>query len=264
MVSSSLPDIHGGLPQTVGRLFGCCCVSDYTQAGPGKLTICRRVISTSNERIVLESARSHIEHRQMEHRVRLDIPALMDPLVRDLLQESEFFSRSFGGTGFGFLSPLDFLQIISLSTEILSHLILIISLTKSPLHCGILVLTVISSLLPTYIPWYNAPPNVPDPQTTTREACAADRLEKMRNLAYSDSYRPEIVLFGLREWILKSWSNARKVVLEAEATRPYHTSHLTQSNLSELIYALQNVCILLFLAIIRKDSYRNLHGRYLY
>ena len=185
----------------------------------------------------------------MEHRVRLDIPTLADPLVRDLLQESELFSRSFSGTGFGFLSPLDFLQIISLSTEILSHLFLIVSLTNAPLHCGILVLTIISALLPAWISWYNTPTNTPDPRTTTREACAADRLEKMRNLAYSDSYRPEIALFGLREWILKSWSSARKVILEAEATQPYHTSHLTQSSLNELIYAIQNVRLLLFLAL---------------
>ena len=39
MVSSSLPDTHGGLPQIAGRLFGCYCVSDYTKTGPGKLTI---------------------------------------------------------------------------------------------------------------------------------------------------------------------------------------------------------------------------------
>lgn len=179
----------------------------------------------------------------MEHRVRLDVPTLADPIVRDLLQESELFSRSFSGTGFGFLSPLDFLQIISLTTEILSHLFLIVSLTHAASHCGILALSILSALLPTLISWYNVPPNPPDTRTTTRETRAADRLEKMRNLAYSDSYRPEIALFGLGEWILKSWSSARKVILEAEESQPYHTSPFTQYNLTELIYAIQNVCI---------------------
>lgn len=179
----------------------------------------------------------------MEHRVRLDVPTLADPVVRDLLQESELFSRSFSGTGFGFLSPLDFLQIISLTTEILSHLFLIVSLTHAASHYGILILSVLSAILPTLISWYNVPINPPDTQATTKEARAADRLEKMRSLAYSDSYRPEIALFGLGEWILKSWSSARKVMLEAEESQPYHTSHLTQCNLSELIYAVQNVCI---------------------
>jgi hypothetical protein len=182
----------------------------------------------------------------MEHRVRLDVPTMTDPVVRDLLQESELFSRSFSGTGFGFLSPLDFLQIISLTTEILSHLFLIISLTNAPSHCGVLVLSVLSALLPTLLSWYNVSANPPDARTTTKEARAADRLEKMRNLAYSDSYRPEIALFGLGDWILKTWSSARKVILEAEATQPYHTSHLAQCNLTELIYAVQNVCLLTF------------------
>ncbi|KXN87958.1 Subtilin transport ATP-binding protein SpaT [Leucoagaricus sp. SymC.cos] len=204
-------------------------------------------IAASNERVVLESARFYIEYKQMEHRVRLDVPTMSDPVVRDLLQESELFSRSFSGTGFGFLSPLDFLQIITLTTEILSHLFLIVSLTSAASHCGILVISVLSALLPTLLSWYNVPANPLDAQMSTREARAADRLEKMRNLAYSDSYRPEIALFGLGEWILKSWSNARKVILEAEATQPYHTSHFAQYNLTELIYAVQNIPLLFLL-----------------
>jgi hypothetical protein len=206
---------------------------------------CRHVISASNERVVLESARFYVEYKQMEHRVRLDVPTLSDPVVRDLLQESELFSRSFNGTGFGFLSPLDFLQIVSLMTEILSHLFLIVSLTNAASHCGVLILSILAALLPTLLSWYNVPPNPSDSRTTSKEARAADRLEKMRNLVYSDSYRPEIALFGLGEWILKSWSSARKVILEAEETQPYQPSHLAQCNLTELIYAVQNVHILL-------------------
>ncbi|KAF9452151.1 P-loop containing nucleoside triphosphate hydrolase protein [Macrolepiota fuliginosa MF-IS2] len=204
-------------------------------------------IAASNERVVLESARFFIEYKQMEHRVRLDVPTLADPVIRDLLQESELFSRSFSGTGFGFLSPLDFLQIISLITEILSHVFLIISLTHATSHCGVLALSILSALFPTLISWYNVPRAPPDSRTTTKEARAADRLEKMRNLAYSDSYRPEIALFGLGEWILKSWSSARKVILEAEESQPYHTSPFAQCNLTELIYAVQNIPLLFLL-----------------
>jgi len=47
--------------------------------------------SASNESIVLSSARFFVEYKQMEHRVRLDVPTLADPLVRDLLQESDLF-----------------------------------------------------------------------------------------------------------------------------------------------------------------------------
>lgn len=229
-----------------GSLDAVASVPVFAITRPGKLTTVAGLGSASNERVVLESARFYIEYKQMEHRVRLDVPTLADPVVRDLLQESELFSRSFSGSGFGFLSPLDFLQIISLTTEILSHLFLIISLTNAPSLCGVLILTVLSTLLPTLLSLYNVPANPPDARTTSKEARAADRLEKMRNLAYSDSYRPEIALFGLGEWILKSWSSARKVILEAEATQPYHSSYLAQSNLTELVYAVQNVCLLTF------------------
>lgn len=82
----------------------------------------------------------------------------------------------------------------------------------------------------------------PDTQATTKEARAVDRLEKMRNLAYSDSYRPEIALFGLGDWILKSWSSARKIILEAEETRPYHAADFAQYNLTDIVTAVQNVC----------------------
>lgn len=201
------------------------------------------VNSASNERVVLESTRFYVEYKQMEHRVRLDVPTLADPVVRDLLQESEIFSRSFSGTGFGFLSPLDFLQIITLTTEILSHVFLIVSLTNAASNCGVLILSVLSTLLPTLVAWYNVPTYPSDPRTTSKEARATERLEKMRNLAYSDAYRPEIALFGLGEWVLKSWSTARKVILEAEEKQPYHTSHFAQYNLTELISAVQNVCI---------------------
>ena len=43
-----------------------------------------------------------MERRQLEQRLRLDLPTLADPEVRDLLQESDLFVRSFTGLGFGF------------------------------------------------------------------------------------------------------------------------------------------------------------------
>ena len=51
--------------------------------------------SSSNENIVQSSARFLIEYRQMEQRVRLDVPTLADPAIRDLLHESDLFVRSF-------------------------------------------------------------------------------------------------------------------------------------------------------------------------
>ncbi|TFK43264.1 P-loop containing nucleoside triphosphate hydrolase protein [Crucibulum laeve] len=205
-------------------------------------------LAASNENIVLGSARFFIEYKQMEHRVRLDVPTLSDPVVRDLLQESDLFARSFSGGGFGILSPLDFIHVLSLTTEIASHLLLIVSLTRGASHLGVLLLSIFSALLPVMVSWCTCPTDQSESPSTAREARAADRQERMRNLAYSDAYRPEIALFGLGDWILKSWSSARKIVLASE--QPYYlrnSSILSQFNLSELVFALQNFPLLLLL-----------------
>lgn len=81
-----------------------------------------------------------------------------------------------------------------------------------------------------------------DMMGSEKEARAADRQERLRSLAYSDAHRPEIALFGLGDWILKSWTSARKIVLASE--QPYYarnTSILDQFNLAELVSAVQNV-----------------------
>ena len=66
----------------------------------------------------------------MEQRLRLDIPTLSDPLVRDLLQESDMFVRSFNGfSAFGLFSPFDFLRLLTLMSELMTHLFVLSSLT---------------------------------------------------------------------------------------------------------------------------------------
>lgn len=215
--------------------------------------IIRRVIegfldsfAASNENVVLGSARFYIEYKQMEQRVRLDVPTLADPTVRALLQESELFARSFTGSGFGILSPLEFIHIISLLTEIVSHIILIVSLTRGISHFGILVLSIFSTMLPMFLSWFTCPRKETESIASAKEARAADRQERLRSLAYSDAHRPEVALFGLGDWILKSWTSARKIVLASE--QPYYarnTSVLDQFNLSELVCAVQNIPLLL-------------------
>jgi hypothetical protein len=184
----------------------------------------------------------------MEQRVRLDVPTLADPTIRALLQESELFARSFTGSGFGILSPLEFIHIIALLTEIFSHVILIISLTRGISHFGILVLSIFSTMLPMFLSWLSCPREETESLASAKEARAADRQERLRSLAYSDAHRPEVALFGLGDWILKSWTSARKIVLASE--QPYYarnTSILDQFNLSELVFAVQNVSFFLFL-----------------
>lgn len=202
--------------------------------------------AASNENIVMGSARFFIEYKQMEQRVRLDVPTLADPTVRALLQESDLFARSFTGGGFGMLSPLEFVHIFALITEIVSHLILIASLTRGVSHFGILLLSIFSTMLPLFLSWFSCPRDEKESIASAKEARAADRQERLRNLAYSEAHRPEISLFGLGDWILKSWSSARKIVLASE--QPLYarnTSILDQFNLSELVSAVQNIPLLL-------------------
>jgi hypothetical protein len=180
----------------------------------------------------------------MEQRVRLDVPTLADPTTRALLQESELFARSFTGSGFGILSPLEFIHIISLLTEIVSHIILIVSLTRGISHFGILVLSIFSTMLPMFLSWFTCPRKQTESIASAKEARAADRQERLRSLAYSDAHRPEVALFGLGDWILKSWTSARKIVLASEQpSYSRNTSVLDQFNLSELVCAVQNVRI---------------------
>lgn len=198
--------------------------------------------AAKNDTIVMESARFYVEYQQLEKRIRLDVPTLADPDVRDLLQESELFTRSFSGGGFGLLSPLDFVHIFALMTEIASHLFLIYSLTSGTTHVGILLFSVISALLPTVLACCGNSHSLGDSQYSRQEIRAADRQERMRNLAYNDAHRPEIALFGLGEWILKSWSRARKIVLESEQPRrASEFSFFVDVNFSDLVNVLQNV-----------------------
>lgn len=175
----------------------------------------------------------------MEHRVRLDGPTLAEPLVRDLLQESDLFARSFSGGGFGFISPLDFINIFSLLVEILSHLWLILTLTRDASCFGVLLFSIASAVLPFFLSRFAPSSSGYDDPISAKEARAAEKQERMRNLAYSDAHRPEVSLFGLGDWILSQWSAARKVVLASEQP----LSRTSNVHLADLMYALQNVRI---------------------
>lgn len=196
-----------------------------------------------NENVVLGSARFMVEREQMEQRVRLDVPTLADPEIRDLLHESDLFVRSFHGGGFGALTPLDFLQVVCKFTEIVSHLFLIASMTTTFTHFGILLFSLCSVVLPllfSYIRPFSEDHS--DDLYTPREARAADRRERMRNLAYSDTHHPEVLLFGMENWIVKSWASAWKVVFDSEQSQtPLQFSVLSGINFSELFSVIQNI-----------------------
>ncbi|KAI0720196.1 P-loop containing nucleoside triphosphate hydrolase protein [Cerioporus squamosus] len=210
-------------------------------------------LASSNENIVQTSARFLVERQQMEHRLRLDVPTLSDPHVRDLLQESDIFVRSFNGfSAFGLFSPFDFMRLISLLSELFTHLWVLSSLTfgGTPLH--VIILSVTLSALPAMLSWIVGERNSWNHPNSQLEARNSAKQEAMRRLAHSDAYRPEIMLFDLGPWILRTWSRARTVLLRLERRQNGCDAGFT-SRLLSCVYlsgtfsAFQNIPLLLVL-----------------
>ena len=181
----------------------------------------------------------------MELRVRLDLPALADPDVRNLLQESELFARSFyGGSGFGLLSPFGVVHIISLCLEVVSQICVLIVLTRQTPQYQVILISLLATLTPLVIPYLPFSQMHTDPLYTPKEARAAERQQKMRALVYNDSYRQEILLFGLGPWILRTWAAARRATHYNEKrivfSREFIMS-LFNMNATDLLSTLQNV-----------------------
>ena len=179
----------------------------------------------------------------MEKRLQLDVPSLSDPVTRDLFQESDLFVRSFGGmSSLGLLSPFDFVSILTLVSEIISHLYVICSLTNDLTHIWILLFSVLSAFLPFLLPWFHAGRSHPDSLYTPEEAQAAEKQEKMQHLAHNDSHRPELLLFSLSPWILEGWSQACKSLLGLDKPNIFReTVILGQVSLNEILVAVQHV-----------------------
>lgn len=204
---------------------------------------------SSNENIVQTSARFLVERKQMEHRLRLDVPTLSDPHIRDLLQESDIFVRSFNGfSAFGLFSPFDFMRLISLLSELFTHIWVLSSLTfgGTPLH--VIILSVTLSALPAVLSWIAGDRNSWNCSNSHLEAKISAKQEAMRRLAHSDAHRPEIMLFDLGPWILRTWSRARKALLGLERRQSgcdagFTSRLLSRVYLSGTFSAFQNVSV---------------------
>lgn len=196
-----------------------------------------------NENVVMGSARFLVEREQMCQRVRLDVPTLGDPQVRDMLHESDLFVRAFHGGGFGALTPLDFIQVLCKLTEILSHLFLIASMTTTFTHFVILLCSFCSLILPIVLSSFPCSSlDESDGYPNIQETHAAERREQMRNLAYSELHHPEVLLFGMGDWIIKSWSSSWKVVFDSEQSQPPSLPFSASfGKLPELLTVLHNV-----------------------
>ncbi len=205
---------------------------------------------SSNENVVQTSARFLVERKQLEQRLRLDVPTLSDPLVRDLLQESDMFVRSFNGFSFGIFSPIDLMRLLTVVSELLTHLWLLSSLTFGGTPFSVIIISLVLSALPSMLSWMSNDPPVWDCRNNQKEARLTAKQEAMRRLAHSDAHRPEIMLFDLGPWILKAWSGARRAVLGLERQQQGSETKLSSRILSRvyltgMFSAFQNVSILL-------------------
>ncbi|KLO15702.1 P-loop containing nucleoside triphosphate hydrolase protein [Schizopora paradoxa] len=228
--------------------------------------------ANDNESKVHASVRFLMEHRQLEQRLRLDIPTLADPAIRDLLHESDLFVRSFNGLGFGFglFSPFDLIRVLSSLAEVASQLYVLYSttqgslpfLTSSPSSpttkdepnarlqaplLAILILPTLFSLIGSLLPSFSL--SLSSPYALSSEsgyyspshAHVSERAERMRSLAHGEPFRAEVALFGLGPWILDSWASARKRILgleEADAS-PLSGILRSETGVGSLIMALR-------------------------
>ena len=199
---------------------------------------------SENETLVLNSARYFVEYQQMEQRLKLDIPTLSDPVIRDLLQESDRFVSSFNGS-WGLFSPFDLINIPKLFSELFAHIWVLLALIDGTDHLGALVISLISAIFPLFLRWCGLSEVIAETRACRQQAKVARREDKLRRLANNDFHRPEIILFGLGPWILQSWGKARRTLLDSERSMPLREAgmpqFLSQINISDLLFALQNV-----------------------
>ncbi|KAG8966529.1 hypothetical protein FRC03_011759 [Tulasnella sp. 419] len=233
------------------------------------LEICRMLgesifdhYATQNESTVQKSARFKVEYLQLQTRLRLDIPTLSDPMVQDLLQESEAFARSFHGGmgGLGLLSPFDLVKTVtSISSEVLSQGYVLwtllaqdaaststgssdwLKLMRSPGHLLIIGTAIFPTLLSILSVVHrhirrgrgandeDDSSSWPYPLFTPEQSEASETHERMRRLAYDDAFKAEVLLFGLADWILKRWVETREIMNGVGKSQDGHSTSASGS-----------------------------------
>lgn len=160
--------------------------------------------------------RLHFQYVQLQNRLRLDIPALADPLVQDLLDESNRFVNAFTSGANTILTPVGLVNLLRDCSQIISQATVLLKLYHSPTSrylftTLLIILPKFPCLLRHLQNWVLSPEDDWPDDTFSRHATAVKRrIARMENLAYSATYKAEIVLFGLTDWILAEWSKATK------------------------------------------------------
>ncbi|KAF8313494.1 P-loop containing nucleoside triphosphate hydrolase protein [Clavulina sp. PMI_390] len=182
------------------------------------------VIVNSNSRFVQQSVRVELQSLQMRSRLRLDIPALADPLIQDLLDESNRFVNAFSSGANTILTPIGLTAILRDSAQIISHAVLVYTLvfsnpldSSSLLAVVLIILPKIPSFLRAAQTWILSSENDwPDDEFSRRASAVKRRIAHFENLAYSATYKAEVVLFGLADWILAEWTKAMREDMELD------------------------------------------------
>ena len=153
------------------------------------------------------------------------------------------------GAGFGFLSPFDLVHTLTTVSEIFSQAFMLYSLSAKGIsytHAIAIVSVFLPSVL-SFISSHCCPDDTwPHALFGEEERLISERHEQMRHLAYSDTFKAEIMLFGLSDWILKTWVETRKSLLGFEAPSRSTTAAMREfahSSVVEVVTMLQNVRI---------------------
>ena len=189
----------------------------------------------------------------MKIRLKLDMPALADPEITDILSEADMFVRSFSGGNCMLLSPLDMIRIFTTLAEIFSQLFVLWSMSLSSARAfqstqhWTEVMILAMATFPTLFGFLNSRLSYStDRWSHSLEEAEGSKLEqtqeRMRNLAYSERFKREVLLFGMGEWILNSWADAKSAlairptsVMDSTSTAAQTFAHSTSLEFFSLV-----------------------------
>ncbi|KAG8834569.1 hypothetical protein FRC17_008238 [Serendipita sp. 399] len=221
------------------------------------------VFATHNEDVVQQTARYHVEYLQMSIRLKLDMPALLDPEITDILGEADMFVRSFSAMGsFMLLSPLDMIRMFTTLAEIVSQAFVLWSMSLSSARAfqssqhwtEIMILAM--ATFPSVLSFFNSRLAFSTDRWShsleeSEESKLEETHERMKMLACSERSKREVLLFGMRQWILESWAEAKRAlaikptsVLDSTTTAAQTFAHSTSLEFFSLIQTFSNTFLL--------------------
>ncbi len=179
--------------------------------------------SEYNSSLVQQSVRLRFQYLQLQTRLRLDIQALADPLVQDLLDESNKFVNSFASGSNTILTPTGMMSLVADLTQFSTQLYILGSLLYRTPSARKLV-TIACVILPRFPAafrrvrdWFiSSDDDWPDEQFESRATSIKQRITQMEDMAYSVTYKAEVMLLGLADWILEQWLVAKQKDMELD------------------------------------------------